>query len=58
MIAFFVKLTRQRMRALGFDIHLAYDAHSSDGRRQDPPDLILLDIGMPGRLPPFFVTVA
>jgi hypothetical protein len=26
MIAFFVKLTRQRMRALGFDIHLAYDS--------------------------------
>jgi two-component system cell cycle response regulator len=45
----FVELTRQRMRALGFDVHVAYDSPTAlMAAVRNPPDLILLDIGMPG----------
>lgn len=45
----FVELTRRRMRALGFDVHVAYDSPTAlMAAVRNPPDLILLDIGMPG----------
>jgi two-component system KDP operon response regulator KdpE len=38
-----------RLKALGFEVAVAYDAlQASAAVVQDPPNLVLLDIGMPG----------
>ena len=45
----FVALTGSRLRALGFDVHAAYDSPTAlMAAVRNPPDVVLLDIGMPG----------
>jgi len=45
----FVELTRTRLRKLGFNVQAAFDSPTAlMAAIKDPPDAILLDIGMPG----------
>jgi two-component system cell cycle response regulator len=45
----FVELTGNRLRTLGFEVHAAFDSPTAlMVAVRNPPDIILLDIGMPG----------